>query len=165
MIPIHLKSVVVIGPAKSGKTSFAEYLGRHLNQRVADTSQWLIDVETYRQKRIAEQRGIEYTGFEKDNARQELAALGDAVCFIQPSFLIEQALKRGDIVTGIRRLDELRSLSRNEILVVYVKRPGVDVADNFDIPISMADFVIENDGNLDKLSDSAIKIATIISGP
>lgn len=150
----------IIGHARSGKSEFARYLADYMGLNTVNTSDWLVEVEKYRRAAlfVLLDGGVENeTEFDKEKCRPWLIALGDAVCAQQPGFLIEQAFRRGSVITGIRRQEELEYLPK-DVVVIFIDKEGV-VQDNFDIPMSSAKYVIKNNGSLDDLKESAEKIA------
>jgi dephospho-CoA kinase len=149
----------IIGRARAGKSTFAEYLADALGLTCANTSDWLVEVERFRRHRlnVLEPEAMPSPLFNKSEMRSWLIALGDAVCASHSGFLIEQALKRGTVITGIRRKEEFECLPK-DVIVVFIERAD-SVADNFDVPKDKARFVIVNDGSLDDLRDKANEVA------
>ena len=149
----------IIGPAQSGKTSFAEELARVLRTSCANTSDWLVEVESARQDRYVDLCDDDLYDWDTNlnrPSRNSLIALGDAVCAQQKNFLIEQAFQRGDVITGIRRISEFETLSP-DVVTVYIHRPGFgESQDNFSIsPPTLAKHVISNAGSLNDLMKMA----------
>lgn len=174
--------VAIVGMPQSGKSTFGSYLAEYLGTKAVDTSEWLVEVETERQKALHgdDPKSI-CLGCGKDTkagcdcpagvglrkgwdhqrdrpSRELLIALGDAVCKGRPSFLIDRALEGGNIVVGIRRVEEFESLPQ-DVYTVMVQRPGFDKADNFSVPEESAAEVIINDGDLDGLKAKAEDLA------
>lgn len=154
--------IAIIGRAQSGKTTFANYLSKYLNLKSSNTSDWLIEVEKFRREKLASilPEMSECSKFDKEQNRSWLIALGDAVCHIQPDFLIEQAFKRGDIITGIRRKEEYKFLGK-DVITVYIDR-SQSIQDNFDIPKSEARYIILNNLTLEALEIKAKDLAKIV---
>lgn len=175
-----MQKFAVIGPARAGKSTFATYLAEALGTKAVDTSEWLVQVESKRQEVLQERfksttwlyepvlDGYYKSGWDPDRnrpARELLIALGDAVCALQPDFLIEQCLKKGDIIVGIRRQSEFDHLP-DGVQVVWIDRTGTtDGTDSkhLDIPRSVADVIVNNNGSLDDLRHEAERIARIAS--
>lgn len=154
--------IAIIGKAQSGKTTFANYLSKYLDLKTSNTSDWLISVEKLRREKLAYlmPEMQECSKFSKDKNRDWLIALGDAVCGLQPDFLIEQAFKRGDIITGIRRKEEYKFLDK-DVITIYIDRETT-VKDNFDIPKIEARYIILNNLTLEALDVKAKDLAKII---
>lgn len=149
----------IIGRAQSGKSTFAAYLAEYLDLKVSNTSDWLIEVETFRRKRLhaLEPHVLTSPDFNKAESRSWLIALGDAVCAIQPGFLIEQAFRRASIITGIRRREEFQNLPK-DVITILIERDS-SIADNFDIPSEDVEYTVKNDGDLAALKNAAHVIA------
>lgn len=154
--------IAIIGKAQSGKTTFANFLSKYLDLKTSNTSDWLIEVEKLRRERLASflPEMSECSKFDKEQNRSWLMALGDAVCAIQPDFLIEQAFKRGDIITGIRRKEEYKFLDKS-VITIYIDRESL-IRDNFDIPKNEARYIILNNLTLEALDVKAKDLAKII---
>ena len=170
-----MRRFAVIGPAQSGKTTFAEALAKVLGTTCRNTSDWLVEVEAARYASLhGDQPKTICLGCGRDKdegcdcpcgtgmrkgwdhtldrpARPWLIALGDAVCDQQPDFLIEQALKGGGVITGIRRELEFEALPP-DVVTVYVHRPGfAKEQDNFGIEATWAKHCIVNEGSVEDL--------------
>jgi hypothetical protein len=154
----------IIGKARAGKTTFAEYLANHMGLTASNTSDWLVEVEQMRRKRLGTlvPNCQDAAPFTKSEHRSWLIALGDAVCAQRPGFLIDQALLRGSVITGIRRKEEFEHLPK-DVITVFIDRDDA-IADNFDIPKSKAKYVINNNGSLEDLAASAIEVANACLG-
>lgn len=152
----------IIGPAQSGKSTFAGFLANELNTTFTDLSAWIVKVETIRQRRMAEQGYPDLESWDESRnrpRRELLIALGDAVCEIRPSFLIERAFEAAPIISGVRRIEEFTTLSK-DILTVYINRPDAPkIKDTFNIPPSMVDIIIDNTSTLDALRTQAVALA------
>lgn len=149
----------IIGRARAGKSTFAEYLSEILGLQCSNTSDWLVEVEKFRRRKLhdLEPTALPSPDFNKNEMRSWLIALGDAVCAQQPDFLIEQALKRGAVITGIRRKEEFDYLPK-DVIVIFIDR-AESIADNFDIAKDKARYVIMNDGSLEDLRKKADDLA------
>ncbi len=102
--------IIVVGKPKSGKTSFAKFLGEELGWSVGSTGDYLVDVLS---KIIADLDGEpveqtrKYIESCKEDYRSTLAILGDEICKHCPEALIEATGAR--IIDGPRRYEEVYS--------------------------------------------------------
>lgn len=152
----------IIGPAQSGKTTFAGYLADILGTGHTDLSGWIIEVETIRQRRMGEispkspAQLLDEWDYDRGRpTRKYLIALGDAVCELRPSFLIERAFEKAPIIAGVRRIEEFETLPE-DVITVYIDRADApDIQDTFDIPLELTQWVIENNGTLEELREKA----------
>lgn len=159
-----MKRFAIIGPAQSGKSTFAGYLADALDTTHTDLSAWIVRVEEFRLRRLAE-LGVDVSGtFDQARNRPNralLIALGDAVCSTRPSFLIDRAFEVADIIAGIRRTEEFQCLP-SDVIAIYINRPGIaTVQDNFNLSQEDADLIVENDATLDVLKYKASIIARL----
>lgn len=154
--------IAIIGKAQSGKTTFANYLSKYLDLKTSNTSDWLVEVEKFRRAKLASMlpEMSECSKFDKEQNRAWLTALGDAVCNVQPDFLIEQAFRTGDIITGIRRKEEYKFLDKS-VITIYIDRDKT-IQDNFDISKNEARYIILNNLTLEALEVKAKDLAKII---
>ena len=129
---------IVIGPARYGKTTFARALAEARNTQFTDTSEPIVIVEEARQRRLGIDRADDTWDFTRDRPnRQHLVALGDAMKLLNPTIFVDYGFQRGEIVSGVRRKDELTAAMRKHLsaITIYIDRPGYprDPADSFDI--------------------------------
>lgn len=126
---------IIIGPARYGKTTFAEAFAKALGVRHMDTSTPLVEIETARIVAL----GIkgETWDWERDRPnRAHLVATGDAMQRLSPTVFVDACFRRAAICSGVRRKTELdAACALYQPTVIYVDRPGYprDPEDNFDI--------------------------------
>jgi hypothetical protein len=142
------KITVVIGPARAGKTTFANWLSRQNGEKTGGTSQIVY-------KLMANARGCpleELYRVPKELLRPHLIKFADSLCDIYPDILSAGLLMEGiTVIDGIRRREELEELARkHDIEVYYVKRDKGTVKDNFELVEDDADFIVDNNGNMEQ---------------
>lgn len=181
-----MREFVVVGPAQAGKSTFGHLLAAALCTTATDTSEILVEVETKRQRVLAERYKLEprlscqkarpdMDGTWKGSwdvhrsrpVRELLVALGDAfVDCLGLDFLSARCLERGRVCVGVRRKVELEALRehRPDIEVIWVSRPGFnpDARDNLDISPEDCDRIVQNSGTKDDLAGLANQIAEAI---
>ena len=183
------KAVVIIGTKGHGKTEFGRRLAAALDTLSTDTSGILTEVENDRRTRVglsplfestADDEGWlqgyrqQYPGLSqheyikaverriKERDRKYLIALGDAVGRADPTFLVRACLRRGRVVVGCRRIEELREAKKTGLVeaVVWVQRLNYREGgiDNLELNINDADIVVANDKTPDELAGKALEI-------
>ena len=151
------KVIVVIGKARAGKTTFANFLAKEMGLKTSGTSR--IVYET-----MAKARGCtveDLNKIPKEELREHLIALADYMCDMKPDILSSTLIKQGYlIIDGIRRHAELEALKENfDLTIVYLLRKEGTKPDNFNIPTWIADHKIYNDEGLTELEKSAKVLA------
>lgn len=73
------------------------------------------------------------------------------------------------IITDLRFPNEARAIEENDGITIRINRPGLETSDIHESEIALDgyqdfDFVVENDGSLDDLSDKALEIWGKIKG-
>lgn len=183
------KAVIVIGEKGHGKTEFGRRLAAALDTLSTDTSGILNEVENDRRTRVGlsplfestdeDQKWFEeyrkkYPGLSqreydmqvarrvKERDRKYLIALGDAVGRADPTFLLRACLRRGRVVVGCRRVEELREAKKIGLVdaVVWVQRLDYNEGgiDNLELNINNADIVVANDKTPDDLAGKALEV-------
>lgn len=176
---------VIIGKQGVGKSTFGKAFAKARGTEFHETSEWLVECETLRQKAMKDRYDFENTitvkvpqtdwhavkdGWDEERnrpARELLVALGDAVNTIDSTFLHDRCFEKGDICAGTRRKSEFEALFEKygeRLNVFYLsgrEGPQVDV-DNFELTLDwirglMPDrvFVIENNGTVEELEAKA----------
>jgi dephospho-CoA kinase len=147
------KIIIVIGRARSGKSTFSNYLSTISGIKYAGTS----DV-VYKYMALARNVDVEELyKIPKEELRPNLITFANALCEIYPIFLSEALIKDGcSIIEGIRRKSELEALKRKyDTYVVYIDRDEGTVNDNFEMDRHDADHIITNYSDLDDLYKTA----------
>jgi len=151
------KMIIVVGRARSGKTSFSEMLSSILGLKTAGTSKIVYEV-------VAKARGCtvaDLLALPKEEIRPTLIDVADFLCDGKVDVLSEMLYNRGyRILDGIRREEELKAIIHNhECFVVYMQRDKGTVDDNFNILPTKFMRLIENNGTLYDLQDKASDFA------
>lgn len=156
-----MKSLFVIcGKARAGKTTVAEHLTRMVQARgveftYGETSSVLVDA-------AAAELGISSDVIlaDKETHRPRLIELGNAICEGDPAALARTLFSAGhSVVTGVRRLGELRKLREDfpGIVVLWVERDVPLVRDNREIEPVDCDVFIDNNGPLSAIDEAIIR--------
>lgn len=136
------KLIVIIGPARAGKTTFAKWLAQCKGEKTSGTSAVVYEL-------MAKARGCpleELYKVPKELLRPHLITFADALCDIYPDILSQGLIQEGvTIIDGIRRRAEFEELDKKYNLTVYfVKRDIGTVKDNFELTEDDADFIVDN---------------------
>ena len=137
--------IVIIGPARSGKTTFATWLSRQNKENASGTSRVVYDL-------MAKARGCtleELYSIPKESLRPHLIKFADGLCDIYPDILSRKLIQDGyTIIDGIRRQSELDELKKHyKVEVYFIKRIDGILKDNFAISPKEADWVVDNTGD------------------
>lgn len=140
--------IVIIGPARAGKSTFANWMSLHFGGKNSGTSRVVYEL-------MAKARGCtleDLYAIPKEELRPHLIEFADSLCDIYPDILSKKLINDGyTIIDGVRRLQELKELRENYITTVYyVKRDHGTVDDNFNIPEQCAEFIVDNNGGLNE---------------
>lgn len=161
--------ILVIGPARSGKSTAAILLGKALNLEVVETGHIVMSrlARFYSRSNPfgADMRTWARTIYTcKNEYRPELSALGDLLTEVSPTYLIDEALRYGSIVVGIRRCRELQGYIRTspeqvrQTLLVRVRASAYRDED-FQLDGCPCDFELVNDSSLKVLQQNVESIA------
>jgi len=154
-----MKEIVflIIGPARAGKTTFANFLSEITGLKAAGTSQVVYEVIAAARNCTVE----DLLQIPKEELRPTLIKTADYICDIHSDTLSLKLLNDGyRIIDGIRRSEELRSIKSHpkyDVFVVYIDRdPQYTVSDNFNINKGWGNQIIENDGSIQDLEEKAL---------
>lgn len=142
------KITVIIGPARAGKTTFANWLvsKRGGDAKTAGTSEIIYEaMQKATGKSLAELKSVP-----KEELRPRLIEFADYLCDIYPDILSRALVQRGvNIIDGIRRREELQWLKdKYDTEIFYIERYEGVVKDNFELNPSDADYIVDNTGPL-----------------
>ncbi|KKN96900.1 hypothetical protein LCGC14_0165440 [marine sediment metagenome] len=183
------KAIIIIGQKGHGKTEFGRCLGRKLDTLSCDTSTILTEIENDRRTRVGLPPLFESTADDegwlityrkahpglspcecdtmlgrriKNRDRRYLIALGNAMGRADPTVMIRSCLRKGRIVIGCRRMEELRAARDQGLVeaVVWVQRPDYHEGgdDNLELNLRDAEIIVANNGTLDDLRGRAQEI-------
>jgi dephospho-CoA kinase len=147
--------IVVIGKARTGKTTFANHLAEGLGVKAAGTSDVVYEAMAKARNCTVE----DLNNIPKEELRPQLITFADFLCSLYPSVLSEGLIRQGVvIIEGIRRVEELIELSMNHLVThVYYMERDAAIDDNFSIEKAESDHIIENNGSLEDLKKTAIR--------
>lgn len=154
--------IMVIGPTGSGKTTVATEIAERLGTKTTDISTMLIDG-------FCKDKGVnkEELLANKDEYRQALYEYGrDTQRAVDPAYFVKEALKKGDVVCGVRPRDEYEQSKHLFDGIVWVAGRG-EVKPQDDLSEEDATFVIDNSGSIEdtkKQIDWMIKQLSITKG-
>lgn len=149
--------LLVIGKARHGKDTVCEIIERNFGLSWASSSAFAADVAVY--PAIMDKYGYasKVDAYEdRVNHREEWK---DLICqYNTPdkARLAREILDCRDVYCGMRQMDEFMSSSHMFDAVIYVdasRRVGGDDP-TMQIPIELADYVIDNNGTIDMLIES-----------
>lgn len=149
---------LVCGAPRHGKDTFGQYLADALGTKKGAPSDIIYE-------ELAKRRQVslsELLAVPKEDLRADLVALGDELCSISPTFLVDALRKRGvRVVTGVRRVAEALEVPQPR-KIIWVECPDVPVIpDNTEYELKdHADIeVMAMKGRLDQLQRMAQQIA------
>lgn len=143
--------IVVIGRARSGKTTFSKFVENKYKIKSGGTSD-----AVYKFMAIARNCTVsELKKIPKEKIRDNLIRFGNSLCSVYPIFLSEYLINNNIVlIEGIRRRDELELLrEKYNVLVYYIHRNNGTISDNFDMCKDDSDVVIHNTGSLQNLEN------------
>jgi hypothetical protein len=157
---------LIIGEPRSGKTEFGNELAQAIGCEAMDTSTPLIErlaalkfacmVNTFSRESWVDQIRVM-----KDFYRPTLVALGNMLCDLSPSVLLDECAAKADVIMGARRMKEVEAFLQRvaePVEIVKIVRPGTRAPDNYElgrIEFSYPVTLIENDGTIGQLSAKA----------
>ena len=154
-----MKEIVflIIGPARAGKTTFANFLSETTGLKATGTSQVVYEIIAAARDCTVE----DLLQIPKEELRPTLIKTADYICDIHPDTLSLKLLNDGyRIIDGIRRQEELgflRCQPNYDVFTIYIDRdPQYTVPDNFDIKKEWANQIIENDGSIQDLKEKSL---------
>jgi shikimate kinase len=138
--------ILIAGLPKHGKSYVAELLSMMLKEKWCNTSDLI--------KEKCE--GCQFE--DKESVRKLFIETGDRMCKDDPGAIIKELLSRGfKIIAGLRKPEELKSISHLNPFVIWVDRPGhPTVEDNTQIGPEYADLILVNNQNLESTLQSLV---------
>ena len=152
----------ISGVGESGKDTAAAWFGEHTNLRyVGSTSYCAADI-------VFKRFGNKYTSIlecynDRRNCRDDWVKYIDEINSIDKACLYKHCLNVQDILTGVRRSEELQAVkeSCNIDLFIWIDRPGfADHTMMYDA--SSCDITILNDGNLSQFYHKLKRLAKVL---
>lgn len=150
--------ILVCGRPRSGKSTVGRLLAAHLGLGFANTSDRI-------KPALSEFWGGSRLGEDKERVRPHLIAMGDAICCAFPGALVWGCYSAGArVIAGVRRVAEVCAAPGKPVVVWVARWPDPGVVDNTECEglAEMADYRVENDGDLRVLADRARDLACLL---
>lgn len=139
---MKIETIFIVGPAASGKSAFAKLLSDYLLRKsgqeweVADTSEplyfALASIHAAGPQQGPDSTNIarweDFIRARKEMYRLQLVRLADILRSRHPTFLLDSISRLGAIITGVRKVSEIRCGSRD--FYIYIERPGFPSIDD-----------------------------------
>jgi len=162
--------ILIIGPDRSGKTSVATMLADELGLQASETSDIIMMKLAEFYSRSAPDKDVKSWARTihvcKEEFRGELTALGDILTQVSPTYLVDEASKRGEIVVGLRRRQELFGYINSvpervrETILIRVSAPVYQA--DFELNHCPCDYEVRNDGDMNGLRTQISAVANAI---
>ncbi len=160
--------LLVIGPMRHGKDTFAEILNKHFGLKFQSSSQAAADIFIYDTLKPKYGYKTSEECFEdRVNHRAEWYELICMYNHLDKAKLAKSILKTSDCYVGMRDRDEIKECLRQKVfdLVIWVdadKRMPPEPTESFNIDKSCADIIIENNGTLAEFEEKVIRFGKLI---
>jgi dephospho-CoA kinase len=162
------KKLLIIGHARHGKDTMAEILKENLNYTFKSSSEQAAEIFIYNV--LKEKYG--YANFnecylDRVSHRAEWYNLIKEYNKDDRAKLAKEILKRTDCYVGMREAEEINECKRQNLfdLIVWVdasKRLPLEPPESFNIDISLADIIIDNNTSLEDFRSKVIKLGQAI---
>ena len=155
--------VYVIGHGECGKDTICEIMNE-LHGISFSTSSW--HATPFVRGYIYADLGISYES-DKDchedrrNHRQTWREAIESYCFDDKTRMSREIFEKSMIYSGIRSYEEFKASAHMSDLVIWIDR-DVPEDPTLDIPREVADIIVDNNGSLEDLRDSAYRIGRIL---
>jgi len=165
-----LPKLLILGSGRHGKDTFAEILRDEFGLAFISSSQAAADIFIYdRLKEKYEYKTSEDCYEDRSNHRAEWYNL---ICDYNKddrARLAKGILALADCYVGMRDREEIRECIKQGLfdLIVWVdasKRLPKEPSDSFNIDISCADVVVDNNGTVEEFKERVMRIGNILSG-
>lgn len=152
--------LLIIGHARHGKDTLANYLRDVLDYRVADSSRRAAEIFLFdKLRKKYGYKDIEECYQDRVNHRAEWF---DEICKFNskdPTRLAKAIMSDSDVYVGMRSRREILACRKAKIFdaVIWVdasQRLPPEPSSSFDIDITLADFVLDNNGDLEQFYDA-----------
>lgn len=141
-----IKKLLIVGWGRSGKDAAGEYLGRISTLRYAGSTSWAAKED------VADALGVhpQVAWETRHENREKWKQICDHLRREDQTRLIRRALGTGEIVTGVRDLEELRAARHEQIFdrIIWVNRPGTRPDMTVTFSNWDCDEVIDNDWDI-----------------
>lgn len=166
--------IFVIGEARSGKSTAARFLAESMGYECAETSELLIrELAKLYSAANGYVGGVEtwakLIAMGKSEFRKELACIGDLCVSFSKTYLIDECLKRAQIVVGVRRRSEVlgyfQNHGRQSWKSVWIKVVGPEsgvTSSNYELQGQPCDYLVTNSGDLNELKHKMFALARVL---
>lgn len=161
--------LLILGPARWGKDTFAEILHKEMGLKYQSSSQAAADIFIYDAlKPIYNYQTAEECFEDRVNHRAEWYNL---ICDYNKDDkvrLAREILKTSRCYVGMRDRAEIDECLRQGLfdLIIWVdasKRLPLENPDSFNIDISCADIIVDNNGTLEEFKKRVLRLGAVIS--
>lgn len=161
-------TILIISHARYGKDTVAEYFSEVFGMTYKSSSEAAAEIFIYDE--LKDKYG--YNSFsecfeDRMNHRTEWYQMITQYNSVDRAKLAKGILVNNQCYVGMRDRDEITECIRQDIfdIIIWVdasKRLPPESSDSFNIDISCADFVIDNNGKLDELKEKLFRIGGIL---
>ncbi len=145
------KKLMIVGMGRAGKDTAGEYLGMVTNLKFAGTT------SLYLAKYVAQRLGVStkeaYANRHESNDMRKLwYDTGRQLRALDPGVLIRESMEFGDIIGGVRDVEEIETARRENLvdLIVWIENRRVPPDPTVMFDESVCDIVIQNNGSLEE---------------
>jgi len=162
-----LPKLLILGSARHGKDTFAEILRDNFGLVFKSSSQAAADIFIYNELKDKYGYQTPEECFEdRMNHRSEWYNLICDYNKDDKAKLAKGILEQADCYVGMRDIDEIKECMNQGLfdLIVWVDasdRLPPESSDSFNIDISCADIIVENNGTLEEFTDKTMRLGNI----
>ena len=165
----NFPKLLIISSARWGKDTFGEILRDNFDFKFNSSSQAAADIFIYEalRKKYDYKTSIECFQ-DRMNHRAEWFNLICEYNETDKARLAKDILKNSDGYVGMRDADEIEESKRQNLfdLIIWIdasKRLPAESFDSFNIDISHADIIVDNNGTLEQFTNRVIRLGKILS--
>lgn len=161
--------LLILGPARWGKDSFAEILNEQFGLNFVSSSQAAADIFIYDElKEVYGYTTPEQCYEDRFNHRAEWFNMICNYNKDDKAKLAKGILELNDCYVGMRSRDEIEECMKQGLfdLIIWVdasKRLPTENPDSFNIDPSCADVIVDNNGTLEEFKTKVLRIGNILS--
>ncbi len=159
----------IVGSARMGKDTLAEILRDEFGLKFISSSQAAADIFIYDELKVKYgYKTSEECFIDRMNHRAEWYNMICDYNKDDKARLAKGILERADCYVGMRDISEINECMKQGLfdLIVWVdasKRLPAESADSFNIDISCADIIIENNGTFDQFKEKVLRLGKIFA--
>lgn len=167
---MRLPKLLIVGHGRHGKDTLAEILRDRFRLEFVSSSQAAADIFIY--DKLKDKYGYKNSIECFEDRANHRAEWYDLICEYNredKAKLAKGILQRADCYVGMRDDDEIKECLKQELfdLVIWVdasKRLPLEPKDSFNIDISCADIIIENNGTYEEFYEKVLRVGKVLSG-